>query len=109
METPRKSKIRKTLTRTFYNKSIKIPKYESVVVEVSFEEEVEWQTIEERQKKSEGITNLLKKDFNETTNNLFVKLQYNKDESPIQKDLEESRQEAQTDTLVENDLDGLLD
>lgn len=109
METPRKSKIRKTITRTFHSTSIKIPKYESVVVEVSFEEDIEWKTLEERQKKSESITNLLKKDFNETTNNLLAKIRYGKEESPVQKNLEESRQEERTDTLVDNELDELLD
>ena len=69
METPRKSKIKKTITRTFYNKSINIPKYESVLVEVSAEEEVEWKTLEERQKKSEAVTKILQKDFNETVKN----------------------------------------
>jgi len=108
METPRKSKIRKTITRTFYNKSIKIPKYESVVVEVSFEEDVEWNSLEERQKKSDGITNLLKKDFNDTTNNLFAKIQYGKNEDPVQKDLEDSRQEVKEDNLADNELDKLL-
>ena len=84
---PRKSRITKKISRTFFNKSIKIPKYENVMVEVSFDEEVEWNDLKERKRKSDNITKLLKEDFNQTTKTLFAKLMYAKNEDAVQSEL----------------------
>jgi len=54
----RKSRIRKSICRT-----IQTAKFESLVVEVSFDEDVEWTNTQERQRKSENIMKLLLKDF----------------------------------------------
>ena len=106
---PRKSKIKKTITRTFFNKSINIPTYESVTVEVSFEEDVEWNDLEERAKKSENITTLLKMDFGKTVNNIFENYKYKKKVDPVAKELQQKRDDknkAQNDASL-SDMDGL--
>jgi hypothetical protein len=74
----RKSRIKKTIKRQFFEKSINVPKYESVTVEVSFEEDIEWNTLAERAKKSENITELLKRDYSKTVKDVFKKYGYKK-------------------------------
>jgi len=102
---PRKSRISKKISRTFFNKSINIPLYESVVVEVNFDEEVEWSSLEERQRKSDNITKLLKEDFNKTTKELFSKITYQESESPINKELSDSKQDNINQGLSDHGLD----
>jgi hypothetical protein len=62
----RKSKIAKSISRKMQTTT-----YENVQVFVSFEEEIEWGSLEERTKKSEGITKLLIRDFNKTLSDVW--------------------------------------
>ncbi len=57
----RVSKITKTVRRT-----LNVAPYENVDVSVSFEEEVTWENLKERQEKSNNMTKLLLKDYNKT-------------------------------------------
>ena len=65
----RKSKITKSIKR-IYN----VAQYESLEIQVHYEDEIEWETVEERQKKSKSISDLLLKDFQETRKSVFVEL-----------------------------------
>jgi len=65
----RVSKISKSISRT-YN----VAKFESLVVQVSFEDEIEWETLEERKRKSDNITKLLINDFEVTKVEAFKEL-----------------------------------
>jgi len=60
-EIPRKSKIIKVLKRV-----VRTGDFESLTVEVGYEEEVEWTTIQERQKKSNDVQKLLLHDLQES-------------------------------------------
>jgi len=66
---PRISKIHKSIRRVF-----NIGKYESLEIVVSFEETVDWQTVADRQKKSDNITKLLLVDFGATKDTVFKEL-----------------------------------
>jgi len=57
----RVSKITKTVRRT-----LNVAPYENLDVSVSFEEEVTWENLKERQEKSNNMTKLLLKDYNKT-------------------------------------------
>ncbi|KKM93023.1 hypothetical protein LCGC14_1212570 [marine sediment metagenome] len=57
----KKSKIKKSITR-----KLSTAQYESIDVTVEIEEEVEWDTVEDRMKKTENISKILIIDFNNT-------------------------------------------
>jgi hypothetical protein len=57
----KKSKIKKSITR-----KLSTAQYESIDVTVEIEEEVEWDTVEDRMKKTEIISKVLILDFNNT-------------------------------------------
>jgi hypothetical protein len=67
----RVSKITKSITRTFNT-----AKYESLVINVGYEEVVEWTegNMPERQDKSEKITKVLLDDFDKTATKVFKHL-----------------------------------
>jgi len=62
----RVGRIRKSIER-IYN----VAPYESLKVVVGIDEEIEWSTLAERQKKTKNWTKLLVKDFNETVEDVF--------------------------------------
>jgi len=103
----RTSRIRKSITRTYFNKSIKIPKYESVEIKVGFEEDVSWATLEERAKKSDNITRLLKKDFQQTIDELFKNLKLVDKSTVVEKEVEQEISDKKGETLKSMELDGL--
>lgn len=65
----RVSKVTKSISRKF-----NVAKYENLVVNVSYDENIEWADLKERQKKSEDITKLLLIDFGQTTKDVFKEL-----------------------------------
>ena len=65
----RKSKIVKSISRK-YN----VAKYENLVIHVSYEEEVEWADLKDRQAKSKNLTKLLTMDFEQTKKDVFEEL-----------------------------------
>jgi len=65
-EIMRKSKIAKSIRRV-YN----VGKYESLEISVTYEEDVAWEKVQERQDKSQKISNLLLRDFELTRQAAF--------------------------------------
>ena len=65
----RKSKISKSVRR-IYN----VAQYESLELVINYEEEIDWDTIKERQQKSKNITSLLLDDFKNTRKEVFEEL-----------------------------------
>jgi len=70
MSEPRTSKIIKSVRRV-YN----VGKYESLEVQVSYEEDVVWTSVSERCEKSNSITKLLLADFVSTKETFFNSMQ----------------------------------
>jgi len=68
-EEKRVSKIVKSISRK-YN----VAKYENLVINVSYEEEVEWTDLKDRQAKSKNLTKLLTMDFEQTKKDVFEEL-----------------------------------
>ena len=69
MSDKRKSKISKSIKR-IYN----VAQYESLELVVHYEEEIEWETVAERQKKADNISKLLLNDFKKTRLDVFNEL-----------------------------------
>ena len=69
MRDKRKSKISKSIKR-IYN----VAQYESLELVVHYEEEIEWETVAERQKKADNISKLLLNDFKKTRLDVFNEL-----------------------------------
>jgi len=69
----KKSKIRKAIFR-----KLNTAQYENVDIIVDIEEEIEWNTIEERMKKTENITKILVLDFIRTQEQALKELNINK-------------------------------
>lgn len=65
----RRSKISRGLKRT-----LKTAEYESLVIEVGFEEEIEWTTPSERQKKIDSWNTLLIRDFKQSSDRILQEL-----------------------------------
>jgi len=62
----RYSRIKKSIER-IYN----IAPYESLKIVVGIEEEIQWETLKERRRKSEDWTKILTDDFNKTVQDIF--------------------------------------
>jgi len=103
----RVSRISKKISRIYFNKSIRIPKYESVNVEVAFEEDVTWKTLDERAQKSVNITLLLEQDFNKTVSELFRNLKIADKDNVVYEDIEQEIEDKKKDGLKTMGLDGL--
>jgi len=80
----RKSKIVKSISRK-YN----VAKYENLVIHVSYEEEIEWKDLTERQKKSKDVTKLLAMDFEQTKKDVFEELKEHEKPAHIENALED--------------------
>ena len=65
----RKSRISRGIKRT-----LKTAEYESLVIEIGFEEEIEWSTPSERQKKIDNWNTLLIKDFKLSSDRILQEL-----------------------------------
>lgn len=108
--TERKSVITKTIRRT-YN----LGNYQSLDVSVSYTEEVMWpnpvpgdkegtkKALEVRQNKSNGITNLLLKDFVQTRDDVFGKLEGKHGRSPVEPTVNDGIQKSKEADLAELD------
>ena len=68
-EEKRISCISKSICRKFNT-----DKYENLDISVSFEENIEWSDLKERNKKSENITKLLLADYEKTKDQVFEEL-----------------------------------
>jgi hypothetical protein len=92
------SKIEKRIERKFNT-----AKYETLVVSVSFQEEVEWDGLKQRRQKSDNITQQLLADFNKTKATVFKELGLEEKnahmEKPLKSDQAESISEIGLDQL----------
>ena len=69
MSEKRKTKVTKSIKR-IYN----VAQFESLVIEVTQEDEIEWETLEERQSKCGSMTQLLVDDFGSTRRDVMTEL-----------------------------------
>ena len=95
----RKSHIRKTITR-----KLSTAKFESLDLTVEFEEEVEWNTIQERQEKSDKITKLLLNDFKQTRNAVLDALGLTEKKASVSSTVQSSHKEFDVHELGLDDL-----
>jgi hypothetical protein len=83
----RKTTVVKTITRK-YN----LGDYENIDISVQHQQEIEWENIDERNKKTNILNVLLLKDFENTRNDIFEKLSKNdigsKKDEKVSKDLD---------------------
>lgn len=104
----RTSKIIRGIKRT-----LKTAEYESLVIEIGFEEEIEWTSASERQKKVENWNTLLIKDFKESSDRILKELGITHKKAyfknPTQETMDKYKTQAEEDKrgLDLGDLDSL--
>jgi len=87
---PRISRITKTISKKFQTDV----KFEILEIAVSYDEEIEWSTLEERTKKSGNITKLLLRDYDETKDKVFAELGLRETKASVKNTLDDSRDNA---------------
>lgn len=106
----RKSRIIRSIKRT-----LSTGQFETLVIEIGFEEEIEWTTPSERQKKIDNWTGLLIKDFQQSSDRILQDLgithkkAYFKNPTPetIEKYKPQAKKDAQSRGMDLDDLDDL--
>ena len=103
----RKSKIIRGIKRT-----LSTAQYETLVIEIGFEEEIEWSTPSERQKKIDNWNTLLIKDFKQSSDRILQELGITHKKAyfknPSQETMQKYKVQAKEDALSRGlDLDDL--
>jgi hypothetical protein len=102
----RKSRISKSIERIF-----NIAQYESLKVCVHIDEEIEWASLSERNKKSDNWTKVLMEDFNTTVKAVFDNQKvesykaFHKDATPVNSPISLVKEQAK----IEKDAKVVLD
>lgn len=113
MSDEKKSKIRKSLVSRAIKRTIQTAQYESLVIEVGIEEEIEWTTLSERQKKIDNWTTLLLQDFKQSSDRIITDLGFTHKKAYFNNPSEETKEkfksvaDAQERGLDLDDLDTL--
>ena len=74
-ETSEEPKVRKSRIRKGIQRTLSTAKYEGLVIHDEIDEEIEWTTLEEREKKIKNWTTLLIKGFKQTHDRVLNELQ----------------------------------
>ncbi len=82
----RLSRIQKSVRRTF-----NLGNYQSLEIVTSYDEDVEWLDLKERDAKTANLTKLLTKDFLKTTEDVFKELNLNEVSASIIDNKEKSK------------------
>lgn len=112
-ENPNKN-IRITKIRKHLERTIQTAKFENVKIYVEAEDSIEWNTLEERQRKLDDVTSLLIQDFQQTQLKVFQELKLEPNSAtvggykPIEKD-EEKTTENESKKSINNSSQGGLD
>jgi len=88
MENKRKSRIRKKIGRKIQTKE-----YESLDVSVEIEEEIEWENLEERHEKTNGVSRILIKDYKNTMTQVLKDLQLSQNKATVTSDSDKASDE----------------
>lgn len=67
-------KVRTSVINRGLKRTLKTAEYESLVIEIGFEEEIEWTTLSERQKKLDSWTTVLLQDFKQSSDRILAEL-----------------------------------
>ena len=97
----KKSIIKKSITR-----KISTAPYETLDVHVEVVEEVEWEKMDERMKKTDAISKILLIDFAKTLNQVAEELGVNKKVAQISNKNAKSPKVSQTNETINNNEDG---
>lgn len=97
----KKSIIKKSITR-----KICTAPYETLDVHIEIEEEVEWDKMDERMKKTDAISKILLLDFTKTLNQVANELGVNKKVAQISNKNAPKTQVSQDDVSINSNEDG---
>jgi hypothetical protein len=97
----KKSIIKKSITR-----KICTAPYETLDVHIEIEEEVEWDKMDERMKKTDAISKILLLDFTKTLNQVANELGVNKKVAQISNKNAQKTQVSQDDVSINSNEDG---
>ena len=97
----KKSIIKKSITR-----KISTAPYETLDVHVEIQEEVEWDKMDERMKKTDAISKILLIDFAKTLNQVAEELGVNKKVAQISNKNAQNPKVSQDNVTIDNNEDG---
>lgn len=97
----KKSIIKKSITR-----KISTAPYETLDVHIEIEEEVTWEKMDERMKKTDAVSKILLIDFVKTLNQVTDELKVNKKVATISEKNVQKPQEKAADVSITNTEDG---
>jgi len=67
-------KMRKSTIHRHLKRTLSTAPYETLVIEIGFEEEIEWKSLQERQKKVDNWNTLLIQDFKQSSDRILTEL-----------------------------------
>lgn len=106
-------KMRKSIIHRHLKRTLSTAQYETLVIEIGFEEEIEWKSLQERQKKLDNWNTLLLQDFKQSSDRILEELGITHKKAYFKNPTEETKAKyqkpAQEQTKVENldELDSL--
>lgn len=112
MNNEKKAKTRRSLINRAIKRTIQTAQFESLVIEVSIEEEIEWSTLSERQKKIDNWTTLLLQDFKQSADRIIADLGFTHKKAYFNNPSEETKEKFKAVADAQErglDLDTLLD
>ncbi|MHA2279364.1 MAG: hypothetical protein ACXAC5_00525 [Promethearchaeota archaeon] len=68
------AKMRKSVINRGIKRTLSTAQYETLVIEIGFEEEIEWSTLSERQKKIDNWNTVLLQDFKQSSDRILADL-----------------------------------
>lgn len=105
------AKIRKSKLVRGIRRTLSTAQFETLVIEVGIEEEIEWKTLNERQKKIDNWNTLLIKDFQQSSDRILegLGLTHKKAyfKNPTQETIEKYSEQAKQSTPKALELDDL--
>ena len=106
-------KMRKSVIHRGIKRTLSTAQYETLVIEIGFEEEIEWATLKDRQSKIDNWTTLLLQDFKQASDRILSELGITHKKAYFKNPSEETQakyqKQAQAQASVEDldDLDSL--
>jgi len=97
---------RKSIIKKKIGRKIQTREYESLDINVEIEEEIEWSDLKERQKKTNGISKILIKDYKETMAQVLEDLKLSQVKATVTSNSKESSDELIK--KVEEEADSLF-
>jgi len=109
VEADEKIKLRKSIIRKGIQRTLSTAKYESIVIHDEIEEEIEWSSLEERQKKIKNWETILVQNFKQSQDRILDELGLSQKKAFFKNHLEEKDNRPEPGSTHELDILDSLD